>query len=708
MKRKLTAVLAALSMLLMVTGCLEDETGESSAPASEPEVISQAESQEESSEEEPPEEDERYASGVSLKLNGDSPIEVTRAPKQNTSMGDPDTWTVFVYLCGTDLESTQGSATGDIQQMLAAETNENVRFVIQTGGTSQWMIDDFSAEQCERWVIADGSASCVDAVELANMGDPSTLANFLQWGVANYPAEKMGVIFWDHGGGSITGACFDELNESDSLSLKEMDDAFSTVYEGMTDQFEFIGFDCCLMGTAETANIMASYARYFYGSQETEPGTGWDYTAILNCLAEDPSVDGAALGKVVADSFYNECALAEQESDCTFTILDLTKFDDFVIAFNDYFKTLFDAASNDLSGVVRGVNAADNFGGNNKTEGYTNMVDLGGIVTQCSDYADGTALLSAMQNCISYNINGQLHENASGLSVYYPLQVGGSEELKIYSEIAMSPYYMSLVDMIAKGFTEGGYTNAIFFTEDGDWDNSGDIYDESYFDYADEEGDETSALITFASEPAVDENGVYCFQLDESGLQYAASVEAFIYMDLNEDSMIELGETYDINADWETGVFSDNFDGYWLALPDGQLLATYIVDADENGIVYTSPIMLNGESSNLRIVVNESGASIEGAWSGIDENGIPARDIRALEAGDVIAPVYDVISIESEDSTITADDYTWADGDDIVYAYLPATDYYYGFAVDDVYGDFYISDFVIFSIDEEGNISFVE
>ena len=45
----------------------------------------------------------------------------------------------------------------------------------------------------------------------------------------------------------------------------------------MSDQFEFVGFDACLMGTVETAGLMASYARYMVASQETEPGCGWEY-----------------------------------------------------------------------------------------------------------------------------------------------------------------------------------------------------------------------------------------------------------------------------------------------------------------------------------------------------------------------------------------------------------------------------------------------
>jgi len=639
-------------------------------------------------------------------------MKISRAAKKSTPMGDADTWTIFVYLCGTDLESNDGygAATGDVVQMCQAEASDNVRFVFQTGGTSQWTNEIFSADACERYVVQDNDVTLVDSAPLTNMGDPATLINFLDWGVENYPAEKMGFVFWDHGGGSITGACVDELNENDTLYLSEINEAFSQVYANMTDKFEFIGFDCCLMGTAETANVLSTYARYFYGSQETEPGTGWDYTAIGNFLAQNPSANGGELGKELSDSFYNECAAAEQEDGCTFTIIDCEKFDDFAIAFNDYAKELYEAANSDLAGIVRGVNNAENFGGNDKSEGFTNMVDIGGIVNNCAAYADGSNVLAALDDCIVYNRNGSNHAGASGLSIYYPLQVEGSEELKVFSGICISPYYLSLVDMVAKGYTGNGYDNQVFFTEDGDWyneDGSSESYDDSYFEYADEESDENSKLITFAEAPHFDDAGNYTFTLDESGSQYAASVSALILMQLGDGTKLELGETYNISTDWENGVFADRFGGYWLSLPDGTLLSMFIVDIEDGRAIYTSPVELNGKRTNLRVIQTEDDLYIEGAWDGIDENGMAAREIRKLKSGDLIAPVYYILDDGDNEKTQTGDAYEWSDGDSVIYGMLPNSDYYYAFSIDDVYGDYFLTDPVVFTVEDNG-ISFSE
>ena len=717
MKKKITAILTA-AMLLLAGGCgsadKESTTGgdQPATQASGTEAGSEAGSEEGTEASSAAAPGQKSGKSLSMSVNRSTgKMNISRAAKKDTSMGEGDTWTIFVYLCGTDLESSgQGSATSDLSQMLQAEASDNVKFVVQTGGTSQWINEYFSADSCERWVVQNQNMEKVDTVELTNMGDPETLSDFLTCGIQTYPATRMGVIFWDHGGGSIQGACVDELNNGDTLDLSEINTAFSQVYESMTDKFEFIGFDCCLMGTAETANVLATYARYFYASQETEPGSGWDYTTYGTYLAQNPGADGADLGKVIADSFYDECAQGGEENSCTLTILNLDKMDEFTVAFNDYAKTLYEAAENDLNGVVRGIRNADNFGGNNQSEGYTNMVDIGGIINNCSSYADGTAALQALNDCIVYNKNGSTHAQASGLSVYYPLKSEGSEELNKFSGICISPYYLSLVDRVSKGYSEEGYTNDGLFTEEGDWTSedcqSESISDDAYFNYADEESDGKSQLITFAVEPVIDDSGFH-FQLDESGLENATMVAASIYMKLDDEdeTIVLLGETDDVEQNWEDGTFADKFDGYWMALPDQSLLATYIVEQTEEYTVYTSPIKLNGKRTNLRIrQYQDYSTVIEGAWDGIGENGMASREVTKLKTGDKIEPIYTL----ADDTEYTAEAYEWQEGDTATYATLPDGNYLYCFDITDAYGDKFSSDMVTFNINENGEITFSE
>lgn len=691
---------------------------------------------------------ERTAAGLNIQVDESTgSMEITRpAIKNPAPMGEKDTWTIFVYLCGSDLESRLifgGSmGTDDIKEMCAATASNKVRFVIETGGSDRWHDKMISSDVLGRFVVENGRLKQVGEEDQASMGKASTLTSFLQWGIENYPAEKMGVVFWDHGGGSITGVCFDELEDNDSLSLREIDAAFLSVLESgkLTDKFEFMGFDACLMGTVEAANISASYADYMIASQESEPGSGWDYTAIGNYLAEHPESDGAALGKTICDSYKKQCESVDDGQIATMSVTDLSKMDNLLKDFNSFAKEIYSKTEDRevLASVVRNINGVDNFGGNNRAEGYTNMVDLGGIIKACKTWSGKTdAASDALSNAVVYSISGSDHRGASGLSIYYPLQVEGSNELRVFESVCVSPYYMSFVGRQGYGSAYDGdlddYDEDEMF-EDGLWywldvflfdEDTGEYdydYDDEYYDDYDESGgfwsflddyDEEAAseLITFSEEPGINENGEYCFTLDDEGYNNTSDVLALVYQDMGDGSFIELGETYDVNIDWATGYVSDNFDGYWLSLPDGQNLATYIVDVTDDYVIYTSPILLNGEETYLRMrqYFDDGSVKVEGAWDGIDDYGASDKMIVKLQAGDSVVPTYFCTDEEGYDlDEYEGDEYIVNSKNgslDVDYDYLYEGDYEYSFCITDVFGDDYITDPVTFTL-EDGEVSF--
>jgi hypothetical protein len=370
-------------------------------------------------------------------------------------------------------------------------------------------------------------------------------------------------------------------------------------------------------------------------------------------------------------------------------------------------------ASN-LADMIRGIEEVDNFGGNNKTEGYTNMVDMGGICEACASYVDGADKVNqALDAAIVYQVTGSTHPDVSGLSMYYPLSIQGSNELSLFSKVSVSPYYVSFVDRLGKTVATSesfdDYTPDQWF-EDDEWEY-GELSDDSYWDYLDDyEQTGESPYITFDEEPAVDENGTLGFKLDENGIDNAADIYALVY-ELSDDGedIIEIGETIDIQGDWDTGRFYDNFDGYWLSLPDGQNLATYIADSTDEYVVYTSPILLNGEETNLRMrqYYEDGRVEIEGAWDGINEAGAASRDIIKIESGDKITPVYYAYTLDTfDEAAYEGAEYEVRGTLETNYGYLAVGEYYYAFNIDDIYGDYYISDVAIFNIDEDGNITF--
>ena len=729
-RRSLSIILAVLLLAVNFSGCslLEEEEEERGPVSSEPL--------------------EWNMQGSVLSVDKETGELIVNRPDRSNEipMGEAGTWTIFVYLCGSDLESGGGMGTDDLNEMMSAEIGSNVKFVIETGGASEWYNGDVDSGRLQRFLITEGQMEEVGSVEKANMGDTAVLTDFLRWGMNEYPAEHMGLVFWNHGGGSISGVCFDENNDSDSLSLIEIDSALYSVAPSMSDRFEFIGFDACLMGTLETANVLASYSRYMIGSEEVEPGSGWDYTAIGNYLGQNPNATGAELGKEVCDTYFASCTEEEDRSIATLAVIDLEKLDDLLIAFNAFAKSMYETGADPdvLSDMMRQIESSENFGGNNKSEGYTNMVDLGGLVNACSDGTAGAdKVLQTLQEAVVYKVSGDTHEGASGMSLYYPLSIEGSEELSIFETVCTSPYYLSFIDRQNLGASysgqdefyqedgdsywydeDGWYDDSYWYDEEGCWDSCYDYeYDEScdcyrrkkatktHWEYTDNmEQTGESKLFTFEREAGVDENGIYSFKLDKRGLENAAAVYAYVFMvSENGEDLIEIGETFDVEADWENGEFSDIFDGYWLALPDGQCLATYIVDYSEDEIIYTSPVLLNGKSTNLRIKQDKDGnVTIEGAWDGMDEHGAASKGLTKLKKGDKIVPCYYSLNPDTDEEKEWQGDEMTFDGDPtIVYSVLPEADYFYAFCIDDVYYDYYLTDFTSFAVDENGDTYFI-
>lgn len=627
----------------------------------------------------------------------------TRAAEQ--SMGGDD-WTILVYMCGTDLESDGGNASSDLYEAMQANIGNNINFVFQTGGTYSWYYDDMDPTKLQRFAVEGDNFTLIDERPLASMGEADTLSDFIEWGVKNYPADNIGLVFWNHGGGSISGVCFDEKYDSDSLSLSEIDKALSDTFDCMTEKFEFIGFDACLMSTLETANILVPYANYMYASEETEPGYGWDYTAILSYLDKNPQADGAHLGIALCNAYYEHCKLSYSENMATFAITDLGKLDALLTSFDATAQQMYE--SSNLAEIAKAIQGADNFGGNNRTEGYTNMVDLGGILDAASDYCPNAQdTLDKLNSTIIYMKNGTQHGYAQGLAVYYPLSVQGSTELSTFGTICPSAYYLAFVDKVAYGTTGQdiySYNNdELLYDCDNIW-----CIDYDYGDYCtntDSFSDIGEDCTIPVKDVYFDNDGYYTVAIsDFTNLSYAAC-SLFFY---ENGQSLYLGCDDEVYYDFDYEVITDNFDGTWISLPDMQPLPIEVVDQTDGYSVYTCSILLNGEYTNLRIQYDWSATkwNVLGAWDGIDaDTGMAARDIIQLKDGDVIQPVYTYVS---------GDDYDLYEGAEYVvngelklsYQELPLGDYIYSITLYDIYGNWFFTPDVTFTIEADGSLTY--
>ncbi len=320
--------------------------------------------------------------------------------------------TLMIYMCGSNLESAAGSATGDLMEMMKAEIGSDISVLVMTGGTSRWAWNLSLSGRTAIHEIAGHQISEVWSSGTMNMGDPDTLRQLLAFGQKNRPADGYALLLWNHGAGPLEGVCWDELFSMDRLTLKELTDALRLSF--LPGKLRWIGFDACLMADAEVAAALSPYADYMIASQETEPATGWNY-AFLSGLSGDES--GAETGRHVIDSYFE--SLSASRDRLTLSCIDLSKMDTLLAEIDRFFDPLSKELNEESFPQLSASRmSAGSFGENVRSagnEGY-DLVDLRELARQAGP--DIAGLQAALEEAVvcSRSSGGE----ACGLSVYHP------------------------------------------------------------------------------------------------------------------------------------------------------------------------------------------------------------------------------------------------------------------------------------------------
>ena len=352
--------------------------------------------------------------------------------------------TLMVYMCGSNLESGSGAATTDLMEMANSGYDvKSVNLIVMTGGTTQWSLglptDALSIYQPGR-----GQLRMLYAFEDMSMGDPDALTALLDYGFERCPAKSYALILWDHGGGPLNGVCWDERYDGDSLTMAELCQALGQS-PAARQKLSWIGFDACLMASAEVGHLISPYAEYMIASQETEPGTGWDYSFLQGIEGD---ADGAATGRRVVDSYFDH---AGDAAGLTLSLTDLSALADLSIAADTLFSDMEITGGNyaRYSYAARQTRAY----GKAAVEGTGyDLFDLGSLIRQLasSDPDAAAEAEDALSRAVVYSRSGD--GQSGGLSVYHPYEnksdyVGGWSDL--YPQVGFSEGYDAYVERFA-------------------------------------------------------------------------------------------------------------------------------------------------------------------------------------------------------------------------------------------------------------------
>ena len=572
--------------------------------------------------------------------------------------GAEDSWLVYWYVCGTDLETGLGAATMDMEELFEVGLPSNVKVLIQTGGAQEWQNDTMEAHAIGRYLYdADGLHELAQ-VEDADMGSPETLADFLQYGKDNFTADHRAFVFWDHGGGSAAGVCLDERT-GNSLKLNDIRQAFTAVHPAAPENppFELIGFDACLMATYDVANTLHGLGRYMVASEEIEPGNGWEYTGWVRTLGKNPAMGGAALGQVICDSYMEGCVEYGTEDAVTLSVIDLAQIPALRSAYENFgVEALRQAGKNPrsfFSSFGREAKQAENYGGNTRDQGFANMVDLGDLAKETANLLPDTSrsLIGSIEHAVIYKVHGDYREKSSGISGFYSYN-GDAENFAIYAAQDAAPlsikclyHYLIYGEMPPEAGTllSGGSPGSPALSLPSSGHPSQSIFS-------------VASLEDLVVD--VDGDGNSFVRLSEEQMELLASIHCqLIYIDDEDDVILYLGSDADIDADWERGIFKDNFRGVWPML-DGHPVYIEITAEGDDYNIYSVPIKLNGMECNLQVAYTYGDGKyhILGARKGIGDSGMGDRNLIKLKRGDTITTIHYGMTISGDDEDFTAVD----------------------------------------------------
>ena len=651
--------------------------------------------------------------------------------KYTTILGDgKDVITIMVYMCGTDLESKAGMASNDLMEMANANLSDNVNVIVYTGGCKNWKnsIVSSSVNQIYR-IVGGGKIECLeDNMGTDAMTDPDTLTEFINYAAKNYPANRNMLIFWDHGGGSVSGYGYDEKNPTaGSMDLAEIDSALSKV--GL--KYDFIGFDACLMATVETDLMACEYADYLIGSEETEPGIGWYYTNWLNELSRDPSMETIDIGKLIIDDFVDTCTKQCRGQKTTLSIVDLAELQETI---PDEFKAFCVGTQEMIAGgEYKAVADARTGSREFATSSRIDQIDLVDFA-QGIGSDEGNTLAKAVLSAVKYNRTSSSMTNAYGISIYFPYNSKSSkvtQAINTFDRLGIGDEYSDCIREFAsleasgqavvnQGSTpanplsllSGGSAQSVY----GSLSSLSSASDMLQFISAFTSTDLGSGRAMTDQETA---DYIAANHFDPSVLHWmndttrtyipvtadqwelVNSLALSMYYDDGE-GYIDLGLDNIFSID-PLGYLVADVDGSWFSIED-QPVAFYVTDSyvvgEEQITVGYVPAFLNGELVKLEIIFDEKHPDGYIAGARIDykdtDNETEARLIE-LQAGDKIDFVCDYYTYDGEyvDSYYLGDRLIVKDPENIKLSYTyVGGDYLAMYKFTDIYGGEYWTEVV--------------
>ena len=374
--------------------------------------------------------------------------------------------TIMIYMVGSDLESGNGLATVDLNEInYNLMDKDNINVLLIAGGSKKWYNDYISQDETSIYKLTANGFSKIKEQNLQNMGDSDVLSNFLNYVYSNYKTDKYDLIFWNHGG-AILGSEFDDLS-GDNLTLMEMKNALKNSPFNLNNKLETVLFRTCLNGTIEVADIFTDYSDYLVASEEVT--NGYKLEGILKFINNIKTSDnGYDVSKKFIDSYRSmmnnlnttlySLGVNETYIYSTYSIVDLKKIKKLENSINEFFSSI--NLSSNYNEIAR---VRSNLYQYAQDESAYDMVDLYNLVNELKYLNPNKAnnLLNNIESSVSYN--WATNSKSRGISIYFPFN-GDKKEVAYLLDIYKDFNSLSSYNNFITNFNNMKNTNVTKYT----------------------------------------------------------------------------------------------------------------------------------------------------------------------------------------------------------------------------------------------------
>lgn len=387
----------------------------------------------------------------------------------------PRQWTLMVFLAGDNNLEEYGRS--DLLEMKKAGSTDQVALVAQ--------LDRLGDGGARRYYLTAGDALDADVVQTlpeTNTGDPRVLAQFIRWAMQTYPAQRYGLVLWNHGTGwkendvyriarsaglyrperertlsplvarmvdpdtrpplfastlnavLARGIAYDDTS-ADFLDNAELKGALGNALMACdVERLDLLGFDACLMSMLEVAYQLRDETAIMVGSQEIEPGVGWPYDAILQGLVSHPSWSAQELAEMIVKSYDASCP---PEAAATQSALDLSQMRDVVLALSDLCRYVIEHEDTCELTVGRVSRTAQRY----SDPDYKDLYDFCRLIAERGETEQVKELAAAVMGLLAPAGRGRF----VCAEAHHGSRVGRSHGVSIYFPgHEMSPFYKRL------------------------------------------------------------------------------------------------------------------------------------------------------------------------------------------------------------------------------------------------------------------------